>query len=175
MNQSLPSQVEVTLPDDSTTKSKLGSGPVSLANTSWSMYRASTNRLLTRIRFNEEGGVAELYDNVAVAAGVFGSTIKADGVSHSTATKGVTYTAGSYGAENDSGFSFELKAKAFYSGFQVGTGTAYASGTHDGQNMEGIFGFKTSVTGIAGLVLPDDANASDEFEFYATRISEDGD
>ncbi|RJP36108.1 MAG: hypothetical protein C4547_08060 [Phycisphaerales bacterium] len=168
----LPSGVSVRLPDDSTSQAALGVGPASLADTAWEFFRAADNRLITRVRFNENGGVAELYDNAAVASQIFGSQILADGKSHALQADGLTYTAGSYGAENSSGFSFELRAVARFNGIEVGTGTAYAFGTHDGQRMEGTFGFKTTLTSLAQTVLPKEANTSDEFEFYALLIEE---
>lgn len=169
----LPSEVDITLPDNTKVGSRQGVGPQSLANTEWSFYRATDNALLTRVRFNADGGVAELYDNFALAPSVFGQTVTADGKSHATSTQGLTYTAASYGAENESGFSFQLRALAYFNGLEVGNGSAFASGTHDGQRMEGTFGFKSQVTGLAANFVPEEANASEEFEFFATIIEAD--
>ncbi len=168
----LPEGVSVRLPDDSTAQAALGVGPQSLANSSWEFFRAADDRLITRVRFNADGGVEELFDNRAVAAEVFGAQILCDGKSHATQTEGLTYSAGSYGAENASGFSFQMRAVAKYTGIEVGTGTATISGSHDGQRMDGTFGFKTTLTSIAATILPKEAAASDEFAFYALLIEE---
>jgi len=173
-SSTLPGSVQVSLPDSSTQTAMLGSGVQSLANTEWSVFRAADNRFMAKITFDENGAMSALMDNQVLGKEVFGSSIIADGQVQSTAIDGLSYTAGSFGSENDSGFAFEMRAVAFFSGIEVGNGSAKASGTHDADTMEGTFSFKFTLSSLAAslVTIPEGTKTEDTFEFKAFLVTD---
>ena len=59
----LPSSVDVDLPDGTTTTAPVGSGPSSLANTEWALFRlgaTTQGAQFVRLVFDEDGGIIEI-------------------------------------------------------------------------------------------------------------------
>lgn len=170
----VPSSVSVGLPDASEQTAGLGEGAASLADTAWDLYEASTGRFLVTLEFDENGALSRLADNQIVATEVIGGEVVADGKSHATATDGLTYAAGTYGAENDSGFGFTARVRAYYGGLLVGSASASAMGEHDDETMIGTFSYKSQVeVGIVAGAL-EEANGSGSFEFIGYRVDAGG-
>jgi hypothetical protein len=169
--KSLPDQVTVEFPDGSTAAATLGSGPASLANSEWAVFRAGTTGAGTqfvRLVFDEDGGIEEFADNT-ISPHIFGDTIYLDGQVHATAQSGLTYTAGVYGAESadGQGIAFEVRLKGFFAGFTAATGEASANATRVGDDtLEGTFYYKTEVT----LIDMPEGNQEETFDFIAERL-----
>jgi len=167
---SLPSAVEVELPDESIESAERGEGAESLAGTQWALYDADSGRFLTMMVFGDDGSLDALVENSAVAEEFFGDDIIADGKSHGTDVEGLSYAAATYGTENESGFAYEVRATARYSNIPVGRGEAYAIGTHDGETMQGTFGYEIRVTAPVDIALPDGVQTQDEFDIHGVRV-----
>lgn len=167
----VPRSTQLTLPDDTVIDAQIGSGAPSLANTEWLLFRTSDDLFMMRIEFDENGALIQLTDNRIVGEDVFGDAIIMDGRSYPTNIDGLSYFAATYGVENESGFSFQVRAQATMAGLTVGTGDAFAVGRVEEDGiMRGRFGFRTNATGIAASVLPDaiSPNTREEFDFYGT-------
>jgi hypothetical protein len=169
---SLPASLTLELPDGDTLVAQIGSGPASLANSEWAFFRgpSASGVQFVRLVFDEDGGIESFEENT-IAPEIFGSRIILDGQRHNTTQQGLTYVAGVYGAETESGdgIAFEVRLKGFAAGIEAATGSASASATftdEDRNEMTGTFAFTTAVTitDIPG------GNQSDEFEFTAKRI-----
>jgi len=168
---SLPDRVTVEFPDGSTTVATIGSGPASLANSEWAVFRAGATGAgaqFLRLVFDEDGGIKEFADN-SISPEIFGDTIYLDGQVHATAQQGLTYTAGVYGAESADGreIAFEVRLKGFFASITAATGEVSASAIRIGDDtMEGTFYYKTEVT----LIDMPEANAEETFDFVAERL-----
>ena len=174
----LPDEVTVQLPDGTQTQVTLGSGVISLADTTWRFFAASPSsqgRQFLILSFGPNGELASFNENT-IAASIFGSTILFDGERHNTSQQGVSYAAGTYGAETSdaNGFTFEVRLNAFFGGFEVAAGTATATGTFDPDDpdtMTGTFAYAFAMTiSIPGVPFEDEA---DEFDFIAQRVVEE--
>lgn len=173
-----PSSIEITLPDDTTTTAEVGSGVASLADTSWEVFRVAADEvtpttMVVTLVFNSKGGVSQFDDNT-IASEIFGSQILLDGVRHNTTQQGLQYSAATYGAENESGFTFEARLLAFAAGIEAANGFATATGTFDENDpdmMTGTFAYKTVVTLLSGSSLVADGNQEDEFPFVAFCVA----
>jgi hypothetical protein len=172
-NASLPQSVELTLPSGIVLEARFGSGPASLANTEWRVYRVAPNAqdtpFLTLI-FNEEGGISEITDN-SIAPQIFGDTILLDGQRHPTTQEGLTYAAAVYGTESDDGseIAFDLRLRGYVAGVLAATGEASAQAMRiDEDAMEGTFHYKTEVT----IVDIPGANQEETLNFRAQRLSQ---
>ena len=169
-----PSSIEITLPDDTTTTAEVGSGVASLADSEWEVFRVAADgvtrtTMVVTLVFNGKGGVSQFDDNT-IASEIFGSQILLDGVRHNTTQQGLQYSAATYGAENESGFTFEARLLAFAAGIEAANGFATATGTFDENDpdmMTGTFAFKTVVTLFSNSSLAADGNQEDEFPFIA--------
>jgi len=169
----LPSSQNVDLPDGSTLAATIGSGPASLANTEWAIYRAASNgqgAQFLRLLFDEDGGLERFEDNT-IAAEYFGSSIILDGQKHSTTQAGLSYAAGVYGAETSDGMgiAFTVSLRAYAAGLTAATGEASAVATFDDEtktSMRGTFSYFTQAT----LVDIEGVNQEDEFDFVAHRL-----
>ena len=168
---SLPDQVTVEFPDGSTAVATVGSGPASLANSEWAVYRANAagrGAQFVRLVFDDDGGIEEFADN-SISPEIFGDTIYLDGEVHATAQQGLTYSAGVYGAESADGqeIAFEVRLKGFFGGLTAATGEASANAIRMGDDtLEGTFHYKTEVT----LIDMPEANAEETFDFVAERL-----
>lgn len=171
----LPQSVDVTLPDGTTTTATLGSGVVSLANTTWQFFATSGSGQglpFVTIQFGENGELDRFTENT-IASDIFGDTIIFDGATHNTTTPGVTYAAATFGAETSdaSGFAFEGRLNGFAAGLTVATATANASGSFDADDpnrMTGRFAFEADIS-VPGI--PQDSFAQ-VFNFEATKLEE---
>jgi hypothetical protein len=170
-NANLPQSLEVTLPSGIEMNAQAGTGPASLANTEWRVYRvvndAQGTPFLTLI-FNEEGSISEFADNT-IAPQIFGDTIILDGERHPTAQEGLTYAAAAYGTESDDGseIAFKVRLRGFAAGLLAATGEASAQATRiDEDTMEGTFYYKTEVT----IVDIPGANQEETLDFRAEQV-----
>jgi hypothetical protein len=170
-NANLPQALEVTLPSGIVTNAQVGTGPASLANSEWRVYRVANNAqgtpFLTLI-FNEDGGISEFADN-SIAPQIFGDTIILDGQRHPTTQEGLTYAAAVYGTESDDGseIAFEVRLRGYAASLVAATGEASAQATRiDEDTMEGTFYYKTEVT----IVDIPGANQEETLNFRAERV-----
>ncbi|MGB2988090.1 MAG: hypothetical protein WBE26_19655 [Phycisphaerae bacterium] len=172
----LPSSVTVELPDGTSMEVEQGTGAASLADTEWQFYRtaeAAQGLSFVTLRFGANGGLESFEDNT-IAQEIFGSSIRFDGTRHSTAQKGLSYAASTYGAEtfDGTGFSFLGRMTAFAAGIPAGYATATATGTYDPDDpntMTGTFTYTTRVT--LPVEIPE-AEQDEEFAFIAHRVVE---
>lgn len=170
----LPSSLEVTLPDGTQTPATLGSGVLSLADTTWQFFRTADNLqggAFVTVRFGSEGQLLA-FENSTIAPQIFGTSILFDGQRHNTTQAGLQYAAATYGAESAdaTGFAFEGRLKAFAAGLEAATATASATATYDAADpnvIRGTFRFKSEVT----LLSVPDANVDDEFSFLGRRVT----
>ena len=173
---SIPESVTITLPDGTQTEATLGSGVLSLANTTWAFYAGSviTGTPFVVINFGPEGNLETFEDNT-LAQEVFGDTIIFDGQRHNTTYPGLSYEAATYGAETSdaTGFSFvgQLNAFVIILG-EVANGSAEATGTFDPNDpgiMTGDFSFDIIITvEIPGVPTE---NTSESFTFIAQKVA----
>jgi len=171
----IPETTTVELPDGTTEEVSLGAGVASLANTTWTFNQDLGGGAFIRfatVAFGPEGNLTSFEDNT-LAPEIFGDTLFFDGELHATSQQGLSYTAGTFGAEtNDAtGFAFEGILAAFAAGFEVATGEANASGTFDADNpdrMTGTISIKTEVS-FPGF---EDANVDDTFDFFGVRVDD---
>jgi len=173
----LPETVTITLPDGTQTEATLGSGVLSLADTTWSFYQGSTitGTPFVTITFGPDGELTAFEDNT-ISPEIFGDTIYFDGQNHATAFPGLSYSAATYGAESSdaTGFSFigQLDAFAVILG-QVADGVAEATGTFDANDpnlMTGEFSFDIIITAeIPGVALED---VSSSFSYIAQKVTQ---
>jgi len=175
---SLPESVIVTLPDGTQTEATLGAGVLALADTRWEFKQVyaggqeSATPFVTVV-FGTNGELTA-FENNTIATEIFGDTILFDGKRHETTQPGVTYTAGTFGAETSdaNGFTFvgELNAYATVLG-KVATATATADGTFDltdPNTMTGTFAYDSEVlVDLPGV--PADS-FTDEFAYIAHRV-----
>lgn len=174
-NTSLPGTVIIALPDGTETEVTLGSGVLSLANTTWQFFStgpAAPAAPFVTVVFGPDGQLVRFEDNT-FSPEVFGSTILFDGNRHDTSQPGLTYAAGTYGAETSdaAGFSFVGQLNAFFAGVEVATATATATGALDPNDptvMTGTFEFTTTIE-VETPGLPA-GNETDSLNFRATRI-----
>jgi hypothetical protein len=172
---SLPDSVTIELPDGSTTSATLGSGVARLADTTWEFFVTAGPEQaapFVKITFGPLGNL-ETFDDNTIAADIFGSQLIFDGQRHSTTVSGITYTAGTYGAETSdaNGFAFEGRLNAFAAGFLVARGNASASGNFDPDNpdlMTGTFSFEFEVT-VSVPGVPE-TSGNETFGFIAHRV-----
>ncbi len=171
----IPETTVVELPDGTTQEVTLGAGVASLADSTWTFNQdlggGSFVRFAT-VSFGPEGNLTSFEDNT-LAPEIFGDTLFFDGEVHATSQQGLSYTAGTFGAEtNDAtGFTFAGILAAFAAGFEVATGNADATGTFDADNpdrMTGAISIKTNVS-FPGF---EEANVDDTFDFFGVRIDE---
>lgn len=175
-NDSLPSSVNIELPDGAIVTANRGSGVGSVSDSSWTVYRESNNAAagipLVVLKF-DSSGVLTSFENNTIASDVFGSTILFDGQTHPTNQPNLSYAAATYGAENQSGLGFNAQLAAFAAGFTVATGSASAIGSFTDENtIRGLFSFRTQATQFAASVggdLATQANQEDTFQFIAIR------
>ena len=174
----LPNEITVLLPDGTETQATLGSGVISLADTIWRFFEASSSgqgRQFLILSFGPNGELESFNENT-IATSIFGSTILFDGEQHDTSQQGLTYSAATYGAETSdaNGFTFEVLLNAFFAGFEVAAGTATAIGTFDPDDpdtMTGTFAYDFALTiSLPGLPVEDEA---DEFDYIAHRVVEE--
>jgi hypothetical protein len=169
----IPKTTTVELPDGTTQEVTLGAGVASLADTTWRFNQdlgdGSFIRFAT-ITFGSEGNLTSFEDNT-LAPEIFGDTLLFDGAVHATSQQGLSYTAGTFGAEtaDATGFAFEGKLAAFAAGFQVATGEANASGTFDADDPDRMTGTISIVTEVTFPGF-EDANVDEKFDFFAVRV-----
>jgi hypothetical protein len=153
----VPDSVTLALPDGTTTTATLGEGVASLADSTWEFFvtgqvsPAPAEAIpFVVISFGPNGELTQ-FDQNTFAAEIFGDTIYFDGARHNTNQTGLSYTAGTYGAETSdaTGFTFEGRLTAFAAGINAANATATASGTFDANDpdtMTGEFSFSVQVT-----------------------------
>lgn len=172
----VPDELEITLPDGTTTNATLGSGVISLANSEWVVTRNfATGQGVPFVRFvfNENGGITEFRDN-SIAPEIFGDTLFFDGARHETNQPGISYEAGVFGAgtEDGTGVTFVVRVAAFAVGLQVASAEASVVATIvDDSTMSGTLSFSIEITDLVTSFI-DLGNFvdNDEFEFTATRL-----
>lgn len=172
---SVPSGVDVTLPDGTTVNVTLGSGVVTLADSEWEFFHAAGGGQGTpfvKVRFGPEGQLDSFLDNT-IASSIFGTTIIFDGARHNTSLAGIQYAAATYGAEtsDSSGFTFEGRLTGFAAGFEAAKATATATAVFDEADpdiVNGDFSFTSQI-----LLFPEmfpQGNMDDEFPFIGRRV-----
>jgi len=172
-NNNLPGQVEVELPDGTTVQTTLGSGVLSLADSTWDFFRTGSSAqgaAFVRVQFGPEGQLTR-FENNTIAREIFGATIIFDGARHNTTQQGLQYAAATYGAEtaDSTGFSFQGLLTAFFGGLEAANATASAAGTFDADDpnvVRGTFAFSSRVT----LLSIPEGNQDDEFSFEARKV-----
>lgn len=174
----IPGSVTLTLPDGTTTTVTLGAGVASLADSTWEFFVTGQLSLAPAqaipfvvISFGPNGELTR-FDQNTFSPEIFGDTIYFDGKRHNTNQAGLSYTAGTYGAETSdaTGFSFEGRLTAFAAGINAANATATASGTFDANDpdtMTGEFSFsvRVTITSIPG------ANTDQAYTYIAHRVT----
>jgi hypothetical protein len=171
----LPDTVVIELPDGTQTEVTLGSGVISLADTSWQFFStgaAAQSAPFVTISFGPNGELETFEDNT-FSPEIFGSTIFFDGTRHDTNQPGLSYAAATFGAETSdaSGFSFVAHLNAFFAGLQVANAIATATGSLDPDNpavMTGTFEFNTTIEVDLPGVPPGDQTLN--LDFRAARV-----
>lgn len=175
----VPDTVTVELPDGTTSTVTLGAGVPSLSSSTWEFFitgepdSSSAQSLpFLVISFGPEGELTQ-FDENSLAPEIFGDTIYFDGQSHSTNQAGLSYVAGTYGAEtaDATGFSFVGKLSALAAGFPAANATATASGTFepdDPDTMSGIFEFSVRAT----VDFIPNVDMDEAYTFIAHRVTE---
>ncbi len=168
---SLPATVVVELPDGTTVQAVQGSGVASLIDSTWDFSQPGAGVPFATISFGPDGNL-ERFDDSTIAQQLFGSTLIFDGVRYPTTQDGLEYAAATFGAEtsDSTGFTFEGRLSAFFSGLLVATGTATASGTFDPDDanlMTGTFSFTSEV--LVPIDIPN-AEVDMAFDFVVQRV-----
>lgn len=166
----LPQSVELALPDDSTTIAERGGGIRSLAQSKWRFFDGEFDEPMFVAEFDADGSLVALTENTILAAEVFGDALEVDGLRHSTAISGLTYTAITYGAENESGLAVQTRALAFFSGVNVGTGRVNVTGIVSEDRIDGTFDYSFTVQPSLESLIPSDIVTTDTFPFYAEPV-----
>ncbi len=175
----VPESVTVELPDGTTATVTLGAGVPSLADSTWEFFvtgelesSAAQSLPFLVITFGPEGELTRFDDNT-LSPEIFGDTIYFDGDNHSTNQQGLTYTAGTYGAETSdaSGFSFVGKLTAFAAGFTAANATITATGTFDADDPGSMTGELTFSVRATVDFIPN-ANIDQGYSFIAHRVTE---
>ena len=171
----LPSTVEVELPDGTSVSVEQGSGVASLANSAWEFTDANGQAFVI-IRFGPKGELTKFEDNT-IASDILGTTLLFDGETHDTGVPPVQYTAATFGAETTTGtgFGFQglLSASVPIIG-SVGSGEASATGTFsatDSNVMTGTFTYAFEVNSSLPFEIPFSTdNLNGTIRFTATRV-----
>ncbi len=172
-NNGLPQTVTVELPDGTTTEATLGSGVITLADTTWDFFNSGSNAqgaAFVRVKFDSEGSLSR-FDNNTIAREIFGDTLIFDGQRHATSQEGLEYAAATFGAEtsDSSGFTFETELTAFAAGFEAASATATAQAEFDPDDpnvVRGTFSFVSEVT----LLDYPEGNIDDTFNFTGRKV-----
>lgn len=175
----LPESVTVGLPDGTSTIVTLGAGVPSLADSTWQFYvtgeleiPAGQGLPFLVITFGPEGELTR-FDGNPFSPEIFGDTLYFDGKNHSTSQQGLSYTAGTYGAEtaDATGFSFVGRLTAFAAGITAANATITATGTFDAENPDAMTGeLFFSVRATVDFMAS--ANMDEGFTFIARRVTE---
>jgi hypothetical protein len=175
----VPETVTVQLPDGTSTTATLGAGVPSLADSTWEFYvtgnlenPAAQSLPFLVITFGPEGELTR-FDGNTFSPEIFGDTIYFDGENHATSQQGLSYTAGTYGAEtaDASGFSFVGRLTAFAAGFTAANATITATGTFDSEDPDTMTGELTfSVRATVDFIPNADMDAG--YAFIAHRVTE---
>lgn len=176
-SNSLPSQIDVDLPDGTTVTANKGDGVVSLTNSSWTVFRrtsdgAAQGASLLTLTFDGNGALQK-FENSTIASDIFGPTLFFDSQVHNTTQQGLTYTAATFGAATTDGvsFAFEARMVAFFAGLRAANGSASASGSFvDDDTIHGDFAYKTQVTLAQNSPIAEQGNQEDAFPFVAYRV-----
>lgn len=169
----LPSEVTIELPDGTEVSTTLGSGVISLADTTWDFYRvANTGQgiAFVRVQFGSQGELA-MFENNTIASSIFGDTIIFDGQRHNTSQVGLQYAAATFGAEtaDATGFTFEARLTGFAAGLEAATATATAVAEFDPDDPDTVMGTFTFTSRVTLLDIPE-GNIDDEFSFVGQRV-----
>jgi len=176
-NGAVPDTVLVELPDGTTATATLGAGVASLADSTWEFYvTGQVNPAPAQatpfvvISFGPAGELTRFEHNT-FASEIFGDTIYFDGQQHNTSQTGLSYTAGTYGAETSdaTGFAFVGRLTAFAAGFNAANATATASGTFDANDpntLTGEFSFSVVIT----IPSVPQTNTDAAFSYIAHRV-----
>jgi len=173
---SVPSSVDVVLPDGTTVTATLGSGVISLADSVWAFCRSATNPECANpfvvIHFSSTGSLESFEDNT-IAREIFGDTILFDGIPHNTAQPALQYVAGTFGAEtsDSSGFTFEGHLTALAAGFEAAVATATAMAEFDPEDSGVVYGTFTFSSQV--LLFPElfpGGNIDESFAFAGRRL-----
>jgi hypothetical protein len=171
---SLPQAVTLTLPDGTQVEVNEGGGAPSLANSKWQFYRVAANgqsAAFATIVFGPTGNLQKFEKN-KLAENLFGDEVVFDSTRRATKQAGLTYSAATYGAETSdaTGFTFEGRFTAYFSGLAAGQAEASASASYneeDPNTVNGVFHFVTRTT--LPIEIPG-ANQEDTFPFVGQRL-----
>ena len=117
---------------------------------------------IVKVAFGLGGEISRVFENTLYFPDILGSELVADGSIHPAAIPGMTYAAGSFGAASGEDFGFVGPLNVWLTGIKVGTGSAYAHGTIQGDRLIGTFGY---VTQILVQDSPLGSGDADEYEF----------
>ena len=189
----LPAEQPVPLPDGSTVLTAARVGPPALAHTDWSVYRDPDHPfLLFRIRLNESGDVAIIYDN-QVFNDLIGDEIMPNGEVQPSPIPGGNYVAEAYVAHREPYVGFVALVNAMAGPLTVANGRFEFIGTQNGDRIEGTLnlsvnsdptfaqflpfepgGYQFQVvavpTGMDHILFPGDANEPDSRPLDARPI-----
>lgn len=178
-SSAVPDRATVELPDGTTTTVTLGSGVPSLADSTWNFYvtgnlevPSGQSQPFLSITFGPEGELTRFDDNT-FSPEIFGDTIYFDGANHNTNQAGLSYSAGTYGAEtaDASGFSFLGRLTAFAAGFTAANATVTASGMFDADDPDTMTGELTFSVRATVDFIPE-ANMDQGYTYIAHRVTE---
>ena len=143
----------------------LGAGAPSLADSTWSIHKASDDTLLFRMVFGSDGEVERLFDSFVFASEWLGSDVITDAKSHPTAFAGGTYLCGAYAAEDGENVGVLGILHGVFLGAHLGTATLSFSGAIDGDRIDGVMVRTVKTFAETPFSAPGDA----EFDAYALR------
>ncbi len=178
-NNAVPETVTVELPDGTSTTATLGAGVPSLADSTWEFFvtgdledPAAQGLPFLVITFGPEGELTR-FDGNTFSPEIFGDTLYFDGKNHSTNQQGLSYTAGTYGAETTdaTGFSFVGRLTALAAGFTAANATITATGTFDAEDPDTMTGELTFSVRTTVDFIPN-GNMDEDFAFIAHRVTE---
>lgn len=175
----VPQSTTVQLPDGTSTSVTLGSGVPSLAGSTWNFFvtgnlegQSAQGMPLLTITFGPKGELTR-FDGNTFSPEIFGDTIHFDGLIRPTSQPGLSYSAGTYGAEtaDATGFSFVGRLTAFAAGFTAANATVTASGvfgTNAPATMTGTLEFSVRAT----VDFIPNANVDQGYTFIAHRVAD---
>jgi len=160
------SEIEaVTVAEGVTAATTLGAGAASLADSTWSIHKASDDSLLFRIEFGSNGEVERVFDSFVFAKEWLGSEIIPDTQAHDTDVPGGRYISGAYAAERNGSVGVLGVIHGILLGAHIGTATLSFWGPFEAERINGTMNRNVTVFAETPFLPPRDA----VFDAYALR------
>jgi len=147
----------VPLPAGQSTQADLGTGPSTLANTSWNIHdgTAPNGPAIARVDFGPDGAIVQLSLTGDVSTNISGAAMAfiVDEQSHDFFPT-VTYVAGSYGGQSGADIGATVFARMYVGPSEIANLALSIFGTRSGDVINGTLAIETTITEAAANVLP---------------------